>query len=244
MDGKTFFVDLTKCTACRGCQVACKQWKKLPAEETVNRGSHQNPEDLSDKTIRLVRFQEQVIDGALHWLFFPEQCRHCVIPPCQMATYEEGSIIHDEATGAVIYTDLTAKESFEDIRDSCPYNIPRQDPETGIIYKCDMCIDRVRVGKLPACVQSCPTGTMNFGDREDMLKLAEKRLNEAREKYPEAQLVDPEDVRVIYLAGFAPELYYATLSAYADASPIRRSPMNKQQFLAKMNNPARRMTRA
>ena len=58
MKGKSFFVDLTLCTACRGCQVACKQWKKLPAEKTRNLGSHQNPQDLSSKTIRLVRFNE------------------------------------------------------------------------------------------------------------------------------------------------------------------------------------------
>ena len=46
MNGKSFFVDLTLCTACRGCQVACKQWKDLPAEQTRNLGSHQNPQDL------------------------------------------------------------------------------------------------------------------------------------------------------------------------------------------------------
>ena len=33
---KSFLVDTTLCTACRGCQVACKQWHDLPAEETVN----------------------------------------------------------------------------------------------------------------------------------------------------------------------------------------------------------------
>ena len=30
---KSLFVDLTRCTGCRGCQIACKQWKNLPAEE-------------------------------------------------------------------------------------------------------------------------------------------------------------------------------------------------------------------
>ncbi|MGE4504650.1 MAG: 4Fe-4S dicluster domain-containing protein, partial [Desulfovibrionaceae bacterium] len=82
MEGKSFFVDMTKCTACRGCQIACKQWKKLPAEETRQLGTHQNPPDLSSKTIRLVRYTEVVHEGMLHWLFFPEQCRHCVDPPC------------------------------------------------------------------------------------------------------------------------------------------------------------------
>ena len=70
MSGKSFLVDLTKCTACRGCQVACKQWHGLPAEETRNMGSHQNPQDLSFNTYKLVRFTEGIIDGKLNWLFF------------------------------------------------------------------------------------------------------------------------------------------------------------------------------
>jgi formate dehydrogenase iron-sulfur subunit len=52
---KAFFIDTTLCTACRGCQVACKQWHDLPAEETQNLGTHQNPPDLSDKTYKWSR---------------------------------------------------------------------------------------------------------------------------------------------------------------------------------------------
>ena len=68
---KTFFIDLTKCTACRGCQVACKQWKKLPAEKTENWGSHQNPKDLSGVTLKLVRFEEVETDGKCNGCSFP-----------------------------------------------------------------------------------------------------------------------------------------------------------------------------
>ena len=35
MSGKSFLVDLTKCTGCRGCQVACKQWNQLEGEKTT-----------------------------------------------------------------------------------------------------------------------------------------------------------------------------------------------------------------
>lgn len=238
---KTFFVDLTKCTACRGCQIACKQWKKLPAEQTENWGSHQNPKDLSGKTIRLVRFNEVEVNDRLEWLFFPEQCRHCVEPPCLDASTIEGSIVHDENTGAVIYTDLTAKEADKDaFRASCPYDIPRVDEESGKVMKCDMCFDRVAAGMLPACVKSCPTGTMNFGEREDMLALAEKGLAAAQKKWPDAELVDAEETRVIYLVQTAPDSYYEMMSA--DASSIQRGPMSRKQFLAKLGRPVKRMT--
>ncbi|BCS89933.1 4Fe-4S dicluster domain-containing protein [Pseudodesulfovibrio sediminis] len=239
MNGKSFLVDLTRCTACRGCQVACKQWKKLPAEKTTNWGSYQNPKDLSADTIRLVRFSEVVVEGKLHWVFFPEQCRHCVEAPCSTVPDNPGAILHDKETGAVVYTELTAKEDGESIRGSCPYDIPRVNPETGVVTKCDMCIDRVRAGKLPACVQACPTGTMNFGDREDMLKLAEERLAAVQERHPQAMLVDPEETRVIYLAAIAPESYYPFLEA--DASDVLPDSMTRKQLLAKLGAPIRNM---
>ena len=44
---KAFFVDTSRCTACRGCQVACKEWKELPPNNTKQWGSHQNPPDLN-----------------------------------------------------------------------------------------------------------------------------------------------------------------------------------------------------
>jgi len=238
---KTFFIDLTKCTACRGCQVACKQWKKLPAEKTENWGSHQNPKDLSGVTLKLVRFSEVVEDGKMQWLFFPEQCRHCVEPPCLDSMEVPGAIVHDQETGAVIYTELTAKEKDKDsYRSGCPYDIPRVNEETGEIVKCDMCNDRVKAGMLPSCVKVCPTGAMNFGDRDDMLALAEKGLENAQKKFPNAELIDVDEVRVIYLVQTDPDSYFEMLSA--DASSIQKGPMSRKQFLAKLGRPVKRMT--
>ena len=50
MNEKTMLVDLSKCTACRSCQVACKNWNGLPAVPTINRGTYQNPPDLNAQT--------------------------------------------------------------------------------------------------------------------------------------------------------------------------------------------------
>lgn len=236
MSGKSFFVDLTKCTACRGCQVACKQWKKLPGEKTVNTGSHQNPPDLSNVTLRLVRFSEKEIDGKMSWFFLPDQCRHCLDAPCKSGAALPDSIMVDPDTGAVLYNNKTAKEDIGAIRSSCPYDIPRVDKKTKVIAKCDMCNDRVKAGKLPACVLSCPTGTMNFGDRDAMLSLAKKALDEAKKKYPGAQLVDEESVRVIFLTQDKPALYAKTLMA--EAAPSRRL-YTRQEALAALVRPVR-----
>ena len=180
---KSFFIDTTRCTGCRACQVACKQWHDLPGEATDNRGTFQNPPDLSFTTYKLVRMREQEKDGKLQWLFFPEQCRHCIEPPCLETADDEASIYKDEKTGAVIFTAETKHLDPQEIIESCPYNIPRQ-AQDGTLAKCDMCNDRVSDGLLPACVQTCPTGTMSFGEREQMVDLARQRLAQVGRKFP------------------------------------------------------------
>jgi len=238
-NGKSFLVDLTKCTACRGCQIACKQWKKLPGEKTKNTGTHQNPPDFSYNTLRVVRFSEKEVDGKLNWFFTPDQCRHCLDAPCKTAAKQPDSIIIDEQTGAVIYTEKTAKESFEAVQSICPYDVPRMDAKTKLIRKCDMCNDRVKAGKRPACVTSCPTGCMNFGDRDDMLKLAEVRLAEAKKKHPKAQLVDADTVRVIFLTADAPNLYAKNLVADASTAPAGVRQYTRQELFAALKRPVK-----
>lgn len=212
--GKSFFIDQTRCTACRGCQVACKQWKKFPWIITEQTGTYQNPPDLGPTTFKLVRFNEARVEGALRWLFFPEQCRHCNDPPCKMTAdmYDSQAIVKDPETGAVLYTERTRGLDAREIRAACPYDIPRLDPASGALTKCNMCIDRVCNGLLPACVKTCPTGTMHFGERAEMLTLAQKRLAEVEAKHSGATLVDAKDVRVIFLAEFDPRLYHAYLA--------------------------------
>ncbi|MCF8081684.1 MAG: formate dehydrogenase [Deltaproteobacteria bacterium] len=216
MSGKAFFIDTTVCTACRGCQIACKQWNQLPATETENWGSMQNPKDLSFYTYKLVRFSEHMgPDNKPVWYFFPDQCRHCLAPPCQEAAEYNapGGIIIDSLTGAVLYTDKLKKANAEEVKEACPFNIPRAQKGTGYMSKCNMCVDRVNNGLLPACVKTCPTGAMNFGDRDKMVDMAKSRLKEVKAKFPNATLSGLEDLRVFYLLADKPDKYYMFASA-------------------------------
>ncbi|MEW5771905.1 MAG: 4Fe-4S dicluster domain-containing protein [Thermodesulfobacteriota bacterium] len=238
---KTFFIDLTKCTACRGCQVACKQWNKLPAEQTIQRGTHQNPADVSVSTYKLVRFSEKEQGGKIKYVFFPDQCRHCLIPPCKEVGdgFVENAVTQDPKSGAVVFTAATAKfsdDQKQEVLESCPYNIPRYEKgKGGPMAKCTMCFDRQAEGMVPACVKSCPTGTMNFGERGDMLALAKKRLAEVKKSKPKAQLLNPEDVNVVYLVEEDPKLYHE----WAVAEASLPGPMTRKQFFAKVFGPAR-----
>ena len=234
---KAILIDTTRCTACRGCQVGCKEWKNYPPVATKQRGTHQNPPDLGPYNVKLVRFSEHLEGETVKWYFFPDACRHCVDAPCMSATSISGSIIKDEATGAVLYTEKTAKENFTAIRSACPYDIPRLDPKTKCIVKCDMCIDRVRANLLPMCVKSCAMGAMSFGERDVMLKKAAQRLAVVKKEFPKAELLDAESVSVLYLVADTPGKYHKF--AVADASDAPG--MTRQQMLAGALAPLRKI---
>jgi formate dehydrogenase iron-sulfur subunit len=207
-EGKSILVDTSKCMACRGCQVACKQWNQLSGVKTKNVGSYENPQDLSDQTYKIVRFSDGAnSDGKPHWYFFSEQCRHCLSPGC-MAEVEKDEIVQDPKTGAVIYTPKTKDLNYKAAREGCPYDIPRQDPNTKVLTKCTMCFDRLSADMIPACVKSCPTGAMQFGERDQILEAAKKRVEDLKKTFPKATAVNPNDVRVIYIVTDEPKKYW------------------------------------
>ena len=60
-EGYSILVDTSKCTACRGCQIACKQWNGLPGTQTKNEGTYENPVDLSADTWKILRYSEGTV---------------------------------------------------------------------------------------------------------------------------------------------------------------------------------------
>jgi formate dehydrogenase iron-sulfur subunit len=210
-NGKSILVDTSLCTACRGCQIACKQWNELPGTKTKQIGTYQNPQDFSAFTWKLVRFAEgKKENGKPYWYFFSDMCRHCMEPPCAdtIQGFVKNGAIRDETTGAVVYTEKTKTVPFEKVRSSCPYDIPRQNLKTKVMAKCTMCIDRIKNDRIPACVMSCPTGAMVFADRSQILAMAEKRVGELKKIYPKATAINPEDVRVIFIVTDDPQKYW------------------------------------
>jgi len=45
-----------------------------------------------------------------------------------------------------------------------PFGAPQFIPEKNIVQMCDLCVERIDQGLLPACVHHCPTGALIFGD--------------------------------------------------------------------------------
>ena len=214
-NGKSFLIDTTKCFACRSCQVACKQWNGLAAEDPVptNRGTYENPANLSHSQWLLIHFKEyERADGTFVWNFVRNSCRHCVDAPCRQAAENKDAITVDEQTGAVLFQEETKNEDFDRIYRACPFGIPRQDPATGQMYKCVMCVDRVHDGQLPACAKACPSDAIEFGDRDDILATADARVAALQGDFPEARVLDRRDVRLVILLTDPAEGYKLTVA--------------------------------
>ncbi|UCE58670.1 MAG: hypothetical protein JSU63_14650 [Phycisphaerales bacterium] len=216
MADKSFLIDTTKCTACRACQVACKQWNELAAEDPVptNRGTYENPPDLSATCWVKVQFTENEGDGDTPtWNFVRSSCRHCIDAPCKQAAENADSITIDSDTGAVLFGEGTASESYSKIRLACPFDIPRQGTD-GRLYKCTMCVDRVHNDEPPACAKACPSGAITFGDREDILAMADTRLAAVKDDgFPNAATLDQRDVRLVILLADPASMYSLTTRA-------------------------------
>jgi formate dehydrogenase iron-sulfur subunit len=181
-----FFTDTTVCIGCKACEVACKEWNNLPADNIGLTGqSFDNTGSLSANTWRHVAFVEKagtcgVRDNARQpfqsgWLMMSDVCKHCHNPPCLEAC----------PTGALFKTEFDTVVVQQDICNGCGYCVPAcpfgvVDLNTldGKAHKCTLCYDRLKGGLEPACAKSCPTDSIQFGEVSVLQARAAERVEQ------------------------------------------------------------------
>lgn len=159
--------DTSLCVACFACRVACQNQNSLSAErsylslEFLEKGSFPNVEN------HLAR----------------KSCMHCGDAPCETIC----------PVGAI----STSPQGFVDIDNytcigcgicvnTCPYDIP--EIRLATIYKCSGCASYVSAGNEPVCVDTCIANSLEYGPREELIAKAQARVEQLKEKYPEANL--------------------------------------------------------
>jgi len=155
-------IDVNKCNACYNCFVACKDefWNnEYPPY------SKPQPK-LGQYWVRLEK-KERGQFPFITVAYMPVMCMHCENAPCieacpPMAIYrrEDGVVIIDPGK---CNTNKCNKECIS----SCPYGTIFVNEELKIAQKCTLCAHRLEKGKLPRCIEACPTGAMVFGDLDD-----------------------------------------------------------------------------
>ncbi len=177
--------DTSRCTACKGCQIACKCWNGLPSSLETNgnafSGTYQNPPDLNGTTRLLISFREE--EGGskgVKWAFGRRSCQHCTDAPCADIC-PAGALVRDESTGMVV-TDASKCIGCQYCSTACPFDVPRYDGPNGTINKCTGCPDRIENGLEPACVTTCQPDALMFGPRDEMLAQAEAQVARLKEQ--------------------------------------------------------------
>lgn len=164
--------DTTKCIGCNQCGIACKQSNHLAPDSP-------REWDLDDGLS--ARNWTSIVEGPEHAVA-RKQCRHCLSPACVSAC-PVGALSKTEI-GPVVY-DSAKCMGCRYCMMACAYGIPRYDWDQAVPYvrKCTLCYDRIRAGGQPACTESCPTQATIFGERENLLAEAHRRISENPGRY-------------------------------------------------------------
>jgi formate dehydrogenase beta subunit len=205
-------IDTSTCIGCKACEVACQEWNDLPPETTVQSGTYQTLPELAPNFWNLIKFTEhEDAEGGLHWLMRKDQCMHCADPGCLVACPAPEAIV--QYTNGIVDFQQEHCIGCGYCMTGCPFNVPKFNPQTKRVYKCTLCSDRTSAGLQPACVKACPTGCLQFGTKDDMLEIANHRVEQLKaDGFTEAAVYDPPGVGgasvVTVLAyGNQPELY-------------------------------------
>ncbi len=180
---KAMLIDTTKCIGCRACQVACKSWNDLEGKPAVFSETWSSPRYLSSNQYTRIIFREMSgPDGQLRWHFIKRQCMHCLDPACESVC--PVGALKRLPEGPVVYNDDRCIGCRYCMM-ACPFQIPKFEWESAVplIRKCTFCADRQAEGLAPTCATTCPTGALLFGDRDQLLKEARRRIGAHPERY-------------------------------------------------------------
>jgi formate dehydrogenase iron-sulfur subunit len=176
--------DVTRCIGCRKCEGACNTVNELPApqkpfDDLTVLGQKRR---TTAKAYTVVNQFSQARGGRAP-VFVKKQCNHCLEPACASACFVKAFTKNPD--GSVTY-DASLCVGCRYCIIACPFEIPAyeyDEPFTPRVMKCTMCHPRISEGKLPGCVQACPTEALVFGRRTDLIRVARQRIDTYPDRY-------------------------------------------------------------
>ncbi len=165
-----FFVDTSKCTGCKTCQISCKDEKDL---------------DIGPKFRRVYEYTGgDWIKSGNTWTqsvfnyYISLACNHCANPACAKAC--PTGAMHKRSEDGLVVVNQSVCIGCRNCESACPYGAPQFDFNKKVMSKCDGCYVRVGQGLKPVCVESCPQRALDFDE-----------LHILHEKYGEGSQIAP-----------------------------------------------------
>ena len=183
-------LDISRCIGCRRCVHACAEENNLSRDPEIHwirvlefeRDRVTRGFDLDEGD----QYYDHEQAPAPDKVYLPIACQHCEDSPCTNvcptgATWEEPD--------GIVVIDYDWCIGCRYCMAACPYgarhfnwgepSIPADEVNTnihplgnrprprGVVEKCSFCIQRVRNGRYPACLEACPVGARKFGNLLD-----------------------------------------------------------------------------
>lgn len=185
--------DLRRCIGCQTCTAACKQ-------------ANSTPPGVQWRRVVDIEVGEY---PNVKRVFLPTGCQHCANPPCEEVCPTKATFKKDDGTVQIDYDLCIGcaycavacpydarfkveKENFAYGDEPMPHEAQRLNKATiGVAQKCTFCNDVVEAGVAsghkagehpdasPACVNSCITGALTFGDKDDPESQVNKLLDQS-----------------------------------------------------------------
>ncbi len=187
-------IDLKKCHEqddCNDCVIACHKTHNVPEfdnrkdeikwmwKDSFHHAFHEQEHHYLD---------QDIVKGPVLLL-----CNHCDNPPCTRVCPTQAT--WKRKSDGIVMMDWHRCIGCRYCVVACPYgsrsfnwrdprpHIKEIQPEfptrsRGVVEKCTFCELRIAQGKLPACVEACKHGALQFGDLEDPESPVRKVLSE------------------------------------------------------------------
>ncbi len=176
-------VDTSECIGCKACEVACKQWNENEVRINQEPGTYQSHPSLDSQTWTIIKFIEQPeAEGMGQWLMQKHNCMHCTEAGCVTACPTDALQYGDYG---VVTLDQDSCIGCGYCEPACPFDAIHVDKSTfnqsaQKAGKCTLCFDRISNAMQPACVKTCPTDCIKYGDRDQLIAWAYERVEQLK----------------------------------------------------------------
>ena len=148
---KRVYLNIDLCCGCRSCAAACAYGHHV--QSLLGHGILQMDAEL------------------------PLHCFHCEQPACAAACPNEAMKKMED--GTVLRSSFKCVGCFS-CAVACPFGVIQPDLKKCIVPKCDLCIDLLKEGDIPRCVQSCTSGALSFEEVDEQVVDEKKNLASVR----------------------------------------------------------------